>query len=48
MIVQLCGTLLEVMPTHVVLDVNGVGYLLGVSANTAASLPAAGASRPLP
>ncbi|MGN0056061.1 MAG: Holliday junction branch migration protein RuvA [Atopobiaceae bacterium] len=42
MIVQLCGTLLEVMPTHVVLDVNGVGYLLGVSANTAASLPAAG------
>lgn len=42
MIVQLTGTLVEVMPTHVVLDVNGVGYLLGVSANTAATLPSAG------
>ena len=42
MIVRLTGTLLEVLPTHVVLDVNGVGYELGVSANTAASLPPAG------
>lgn len=42
MIVQLTGTLVEVMPTHVVLDVNGVGYLLGVSANTAATLPSVG------
>lgn len=42
MIVQLTGTLVEVTPSHVVLDVNGVGYELGVSANTAAALPAAG------
>lgn len=42
MIVQLTGTLVEVLPTHVVLDVGGVGYELGVSSNTAASLPAAG------
>ena len=42
MIVRLTGTLVEVLPTHVVLDVNGVGYELGVSANTAASLPPAG------
>ena len=36
MIVRLTGTLVEVLPTHVVLDVNGVGYELGVSENTAA------------
>ena len=42
MIVRLTGTLVEVLPTHVVLDVNGVGYELGVSANTAASLPPTG------
>ena len=42
MIVQLTGTLVEVTPSHVVLDVHGVGYELGVSANTAAALPAAG------
>mgnify|MGYP000878313244 FL=1 len=42
MIVQLTGTLLSVSPSLVVLDVNGVGYELGVSANTAASLPQAG------
>lgn len=42
MIVQLTGTLAEVLPTRIVLDVNGVGYELGVSATTAASLPQAG------
>ena len=42
MIVQLTGTLVEVTPSHVVLDVGGVGYELGVSATTAAGLPAAG------
>lgn len=44
MIVQLTGTLVEVLPTHVVIDVNGVGYELGVSANTAASLPEVGSA----
>ncbi len=42
MIVQLTGTLLEVLPTHVVLDVGGVGYELGVSSSTAAVLPQVG------
>ncbi len=42
MIVQLTGTLLEVLPTHVVLDVGGVGYELGVSSSTAAALPQVG------
>lgn len=42
MIVQLTGTLVEVLPTHVVLDVGGVGYYLGVSSLTAAALPAVG------
>jgi Holliday junction DNA helicase RuvA len=42
MIVQLTGTLVEVLPTTAVLDVDGVGYELGISANTAASLPQAG------
>ena len=42
MIVQLTGTLVEVLPTHVVLDVGGVGYELGVSSSTAAALPQAG------
>lgn len=42
MIVQLTGTLVEVLPTHVVLDVGGVGYELGVSSSTAAALPAVG------
>ena len=39
MIVQLTGTLLEVMPSYVVLDVGGVAFELGVSSTTAASLP---------
>jgi Holliday junction DNA helicase RuvA len=42
MIVQLTGTLIEAAPTHVVLDVAGVGYELGISATTAAELPAVG------
>ena len=42
MIVQLTGTLLEVLPTHIVLDVGGVGFELGVSSTTAASLPHVG------
>ena len=42
MIVQLTGTLVEVLPTHVVLDVGGVGYELGVSSTTAAALPPVG------
>ena len=42
MIVQLTGTLVELTASHVVLDVGGVGYELGVSASTAASLPACG------
>ncbi|MGI6229698.1 MAG: Holliday junction branch migration protein RuvA [Tractidigestivibacter sp.] len=42
MIVQLTGTLTEVTSSHIVLDVGGVGYELGVSSTTAASLPPAG------
>ena len=42
MIVQLTGALVEVLPTHVVLDVGGVGYELGVSSSTAAALPPVG------
>ena len=42
MIVQLTGTLLEVTPSRIVLDVGGVGYELGVSSTTAASLPHVG------
>ena len=42
MIVQLTGTLVELTASQVVLDVGGVGYELGVSSVTAASLPACG------
>ncbi len=42
MIVQLTGTLLEVNPASIVLDVGGMSYELGVSANTIAALPAQG------
>lgn len=42
MIVQLTGTLVEVLPTHAVLDVGGVGYELGISSQTAAALPQVG------
>ena len=41
-IVQLTGTLVEVMPTHAVIDVGGVGYEVGISHNTAAELPSVG------
>ena len=42
MIVQLTGTLVELVSSYVVLDVGGVGYELGVSASTAATLPPCG------
>lgn len=42
MIVQLTGTLVELTASHAVLDVAGVGYELGVSSVTAASLPEVG------
>lgn len=44
MIVLLTGTLVEVQASTVVLDVAGVGYELGVSATTAAALPAVGST----
>ena len=44
MIVYLTGTLLEATPSTVVLDVGGVGYELGISATTAASLPEVGSA----
>ncbi len=44
MIVQLTGTLVEVLPSHIIIDVNGVGYELGCSSTTAAALPTAGTS----
>lgn len=42
MIVQLTGTLVELTASYAVLDVAGVGYELGISATTAASLPEVG------
>lgn len=42
MIVCLTGTVLELTPSCVVLEVGGVGYELGISATTAASLPEVG------
>lgn len=44
MIVMLTGNIVELTSSHVVLDVNGVGYELGISATTAQSLPGQGAS----
>lgn len=44
MIVSLTGTLVEVQPSVVVLDVAGVGYELGVSSMTSSGLPACGTS----
>ena len=44
MIVQLTGTLVEVMPSYAVLDVNGIGYELGLSTITSQSLPPVGTS----
>ena len=42
MISQLHGTLLEATPSVAVIDVSGVGFELGISGTTAASLPALG------
>ena len=42
MISQLHGTLLEATPSMAVIDVGGVGFELGISGTTAASLPARG------
>lgn len=42
MIAQLRGEVLEATASMVVLDVSGVGYELGISAQTAAGLPAPG------
>lgn len=44
MIVQLTGTLLELRSSYVVLDVGGVAFGLGVSAQTVAELPPVGSS----
>ncbi|PWG05760.1 Holliday junction branch migration protein RuvA [Polaribacter aquimarinus] len=40
MITQIRGRLVEKSPTEVVIDCNGVGYLLHISLNTFSSLPA--------
>lgn len=40
MITQIRGRLVEKSPTEVVVDCNGVGYLLHISLNTFSSLPA--------
>ncbi len=42
MISQLRGTVLEASPSSAVIDVNGVGFELGISGTTAAALPALG------
>ena len=39
MITQVRGRLVEKNPTEVVIDCNGVGYLLHISLNTFSSLP---------
>ena len=39
MITQIRGRLVEKNPTYVVVDCNGVGYLLHISLNTFSSLP---------
>ena len=44
MLVQLTGTLVEVMPTPAAIACRGVGYELGISALTAQALPAVGTS----
>ena len=44
MIVQLTGTIVELTPSLLVLDVGGVGYELGISSTTAQDLPGLGAA----
>jgi Holliday junction DNA helicase RuvA len=39
MITQIKGRLVEKNPTYVVIDCNGIGYLLNISLNTYAALP---------
>ena len=39
MIEFLSGRLVEMFPTHVIIDCNGVGYLVNISLNTHAGLP---------
>ncbi len=41
-IARLSGNVIEKTPTSVIVDVNGVGYLVGVSAYTSGKLPQAG------
>lgn len=43
MIERVHGTLIEKSPTYVVVDVNGIGYGINISAYTAGKLPEAGA-----
>ena len=45
MIAQIQGILESKTPTHVVIDVNGVGYMLNISLNTYDSLPSKGKLR---
>lgn len=42
MISQLSGVLVEAVPSAIVIDVHGVGFELGISGTTAASLPLVG------
>lgn len=42
MISQLSGVLVEAVPSAIVIDVHGVGFELGISGTTAASLPPVG------
>lgn len=42
MITQIAGTLLEATPSMTVIDVNGIGFELGISSSTAAALPTLG------
>lgn len=42
MIAQLSGVLVEAVPSAIVIDVHGVGFELGISGTTAASLPPVG------
>ncbi len=42
MIAQIHGTLLEATPSMAIVDVNGVGFEVGISGTTAASLPSIG------
>lgn len=44
MIAQLTGSVAELLSGQVVLDVGGVGFLLGVSATTVAQLPEQGSA----